>query len=140
MGDIRAALREVLLGDVVVFSLVDGERVYPVILQQGVKEPSVVINRVSSFDETTLEGQRNLPQLRIQVDSWAKTLDAANALSKAVRSVLAGFSGEVFYGADSPQQSVAIHGIFFVTEADGWDEPSRLYRHRVDYTVWYREV
>jgi hypothetical protein len=35
---------------------------------------------------------------------------------------------------------VAIHGIFFVTEADGWDEPSRLYRHRVDYTVWYREV
>lgn len=67
--------------------LVNG-RCYPMTLPQNPTYPSIVYARVGSTPANVLEGGSTIDHVRIQVDAFAKTYDAAKTLAASVRSAM----------------------------------------------------
>lgn len=85
---IESAIRSVLVADADVAALV-GERISPQPMPQAETLPAVTLKRIS--DQPIARGQRGpsgLRDARIQVDAWAATLVAAQAVADAVEAVL----------------------------------------------------
>lgn len=139
MKDIRAALRALMLSDAAVSSAVGGNRIYPGVLPQGQKSASVVQNLISELTDYHMQGASGLAEVRIQVDCWAGTQDAAVDLANKVKDAISGVSGAQAYGSNSPQDSVTIHGIFADSARDDYDSEAQLHRRGRDYRVSYWE-
>src|SRR5262245_12794687 len=139
MKDIRPALRALLLADPTVSGLVGGSRIYPLVMPQGMRSPSVVYQRIAGVYPYTMDGPAGIVQSSVQFDSIAETNDAANQLANAVHDVLTGMKGEVFYGGNSPQSSVVFQGIFQTNERDLYDSELLLHRISRDFNVWFIE-
>lgn len=139
IADYRPALRAVLLSDADILALVD-QRIYPMILAQGDRGPSLVYQKISSVPDYSLAGPSKIAQIRVQIDSWAQNIDSATALADAVKNKLNGFAGEISYGDDSPQATLNFKGIFFDSEREDYDGVSRLYRISRDYFMYYLET
>lgn len=137
MKDIRPALRSFLLGDPTVSSLVGGVRIHAVRLPQGQRNPSIVYNRVSEGADYTNDGDSGLTQARIQVDAWATHQDSAVELADAVYNRLTGHRGTVAFGSGSPQDEIAVRGVFLQQGREDYDSTAELYRMSRDYLVWY---
>lgn len=137
MKDIRPALRTILLTDNALAALVGNVRVYPAVLPQGEIGPSIVFNRITEASDYNMAGDSGLAQALMQIDAWALKHDLAAELSNAAHDRLSGFSGWVLFGADSPQNSVNIRGIFQTNGRDLFDDVSDLFRVSRDYAVWY---
>lgn len=145
MIDIRAALRTTLLADAAVSAIVTRatwSNIYPGILPQGKitdVTPALVDNLISEVTDYRMAGPTGLEQMRIQIDAWASTPDAAVALANAVKDVLSGFKDDVSFGSNSPQDVAQIQGIFVENARDDFDATMKLHRRSRDYIVWYRE-
>lgn len=133
MKDIRPAFRTFLLADPVISTLVGGVRVHYGRLPQNQTEPSVVFNKISEVGDYVQTGDSDLNQIRMQVDAWAQSTDAATQLSDAVRDKLSGGRGMVEFGTDS----VTIRGMFVASAHDDYDSVAHLYRASRDYFIWY---
>jgi hypothetical protein len=133
MKDIRSALRTFLLADPAVSSLVGGQRIYPIRLEQDQTEPSVVYVKVSETGDYHMEGDSGLGQVRMQVDSWAERADVASELANAVYDRLSGARDTVTVGSDF----VNIKGAFLANGRDDYDNIAKLYRISRDFIVWY---
>lgn len=131
MKDIRPALRTLLLSDPTVSGMVGGARIYPTILPQGQRQPSIIYNRVSGIFPFELDASAGVVQNLMQVDSIAVSNDDANNLANAAHDVLSGFKGEV--------STVVIQGIFQTNERDIYDGTVQLYRVSRDYSIWFVE-
>lgn len=131
MNDIRPALRNVLLGDVAVFSAVGGNRIFPTQAPQGEKRPSVVYRRTSGTSDYHMLGPSGLAQVRMQLDSNAEQLALAVQLSNVVHDRLSGFHGT--------QDNVEVQGAFMVSEREDFDAVTMLFRVSRDYNIWFRE-
>lgn len=129
MRDIRSALRTFLLADPTVSGLVGGQRVHPVRLPQDQVEPSVVYNSISESGDYSMSGDSGLGRVRMQVDAWAQTSDAATLLANAVYDRLT--------GARDTVDSVSIHGAFLDSGRDDYDDVTKLYRRSRDFIIWY---
>jgi len=138
--DIRPALRALLLADTAISAAVGGSRIYPVLLPQGQRLPSIVYHRVSGIGDHHMQGPSGLNQPRIQIDCWAQSQDAAVSLADLVKSKLDGFAGTVLWGSSSPQNETVIQGAFYDTEFEDYDDVAKLYRVSRDYLVWYEEL
>jgi hypothetical protein len=137
MRDLRPALRKHLLDDPAISATV-GQRIYPMVLPQGIVSSSIVYTRISGIGDHTYQGPSGLNQPRYQIDAWAATIDGAFSLADAIKERLDGFRGTVNYGAD-PVQSVVIQGAFFADEREDYDAGSKLYRVSRDYMIWFEE-
>lgn len=145
MNDIRNAVRELLLGDAAVYSVIDGDtprasggnRIFSGNLPQREKNPSIVQNLVSEQTDYHMQGPSGLAQVRIQIDAWALSQDAAVDLANKVKDAISGFQGTQAYG--SPPTSVVIQGIFADQARDDYDSEAKLFRRGRDYIVWYEE-
>jgi len=135
MKDLRPALVEYLLADPNISAAVGGDRIYPVIMKQGVMNTSIVYNRISGFGEPTYSGPAMITRPRFQLDSYATRADAASALADLVKERLDGFSGVMGTGG----QTVNVLGIFYDGEHDEYEPDARRYRVRRDYFVWFQE-
>lgn len=92
MSDIGVGLRAKLIGTTAVAAIL-GTRVYPDRLPQGCTLPAAVYYLISGTEEGSLTGVVGLVHARIQVDAYATTRLAANALADLIRSTLADASG-----------------------------------------------
>jgi Protein of unknown function (DUF3168) len=134
MKDLRPALVEYLLADTNIAAAV-GDRIYPVIMKQGVMNTSIVYNRISGFGESTYSGPAWITRPRYQLDSYATRADAAAALADLIKQRLEGFSGVMGTGG----QAINVLGIFYDGEHDEYDPDARMYRVRRDYFVWFQD-
>jgi hypothetical protein len=131
--DIRSALRTFLLADPTVSSLVGGQRIYPIRLEQDQTEPSVVYIKVSETGDYHMQGDSGLGQVRMQIDAWAERTDVASELANAVYDRLSGASDIVSVGSDF----VNIKGSFLANGRDDYDNIAKLYRVSRDFIIWY---
>ena len=97
MADIGAATRAKLLATTGVSTLL-GTRVYPDRLPQGATLPAAVYHLISLREEVDLAGLTGVGHARVQVDAWAETRLAANALALAIRDALAASGGRGTWG------------------------------------------
>ena len=107
MADIGLALRYRLVGTSTVATLL-GTRIYPDKLPQGATLPAAVYYGISGTDEPQLSGLLGRAEQRIQVDSYASTRTAANALALAIRDALTGSWGRGTWGPTGA--TVAVSG------------------------------
>ena len=130
---IREALRAVVLANPAASAALGGTRIYPLQMPQGVRDPSLVYQRVGGSPDETLDGPVALRETRWQFDAWAKDPDQAAALMAVVEPVLNGFTGQVAVGP----LTCNIKGMFLDNEADGYDPAAKLYRERRDFVVFW---
>jgi hypothetical protein len=98
-----------------------GARVYPVIAPDLVLRPYIVYLRVTSNDENVLSGATGLYNTRIQLDMYADSYAAAQALAAQVDARMAGWI----------MQNVSLGA------QDLYEPDPKLHRVRADYSVWH---
>jgi len=131
LNDIRSALRLHLLANSNVSPIIDGTRMYPVVLPQGVTEPSIVYHLVSGIGDHTMQGPSGLNRPRLQLDAYAQSYDDAVELADLVKEALDGYSGLM--------SIVPVQGAFFDTEREDYQSDVKLYRVSRDYLIWVEE-
>ena len=92
MADIGKAIRLRLLNDGDVTDNV-GTRIYPRVVPQGVANPCVRYQTISSFRDGALDGGTGMVTATVQVDVFADTHLAAELVSEKIRESLQGFRG-----------------------------------------------
>lgn len=138
IADIRVGLRAYLLDDAGIAVIV-GTRVYPIIMPQGVVQPSIVYTRVSGVGDNHMEGPSGLSRPRFQVDCWAQSIDVAVTLANLVKERIDGFRGTWLWGEDSPAEGIVVQGVFYAMEREDFDSEAGMYRVSRDYFVWQAE-
>lgn len=133
MKDIRPALRSFLLADPSVSALVGGVRIHSTRLPQGQVAPSVVYIKVSETGDYNMQRDSNLGQVRMQVDSWAQSSDAATQLANAVYDRLSGAHDLITF--DSTQ--LDMRGSFLAGGREDFDDTMKMYRVSRDFIIWY---
>lgn len=99
-----------------------GNRVYSQVLPEGLTQPSISFQRVSTSPINDLSGHADLDYVRMQVDCWANTYGAAKILAGQVRSIL----------TDRTLPFKAL----LDNERDDFDPETETYRVSSDYFVW----
>jgi hypothetical protein len=139
LADLRPALRAYLLADNAISQAVGGTRIYPTVLPQGVKHSSLVYNVISEVTNHHMQGASGLVMVRMQLDSYAPNPDDADALARAVKLRIDGFSGPMTYGSNSPPDAVVVQGIFSETARTDFQAEAELHRVSRDYLIHYSE-
>lgn len=100
-----------------------GDNVYAFLLPESATYPAITYQRISNVPVNSLAGRSNLDQVRVQVDCWAETYDAAKTLAGEVRTAMAaaGYKG------------------LLITDADDFDQDARIYRVTMDFYCWQKE-
>jgi hypothetical protein len=130
INDIRPALRAFLLADAAIAAIV-AARVYPVVLPQGERGPSIVYTRVSGAGDHHMQGASGLARVRMQIDVWASTPDLAAPLANLVKERIDGYRG--------PMGAVPVQGVFFADEREDYQPDIDMHRMSRDYLIWYDE-
>lgn len=112
---------EVLAGDSSVTEICD-QRIYPMTIPQDVELPAVVFQRVSTTPTTSVDGDTELDNVRLEVSCYAPTLLEAKQLSVAVRAAVNA----------SDMSAVPVMMI------DMQDPETKSYRTIVDFNIWQR--
>lgn len=136
--DIRPALYNLLASNAQISARV-ADRIFPIILPQGVAQDSIVYNRIVENESYHYTGASGLVVARMQIDAWSKTPDGASELGDLIKELLGGFSGQVAYSANSPSEYVRIQGVFLLSGDEDYDNDSGLYRRRRDYSFIYAD-
>jgi hypothetical protein len=131
LADVRPALRAFLLADPTVSAAVGGERIFPVVMPQGERRPSLVYNIISESTDHVTTGPSGLVMARMQIDSYASTPDEGDSLARLVKDRLDGFSGLM--------GSVEVGGVFAETARTDYQADSQLHRSSRDYRIWFSE-
>ncbi len=86
-------------------------------------------------------GQPGKVQAYIQIDCYAQVIDVTKALGASVEYALDGYSGTVYHGTDSPQDSVVIDAIALQNDVDLVDQTDEplLFRNSAVYLVTYNQ-
>ena len=136
--DIRPGLHTLLLSNSDIVARV-GDRIYPVVLPQGVTADSIVYNRIVDNESYHFVGPSGLITQRMQIDAWSQTPDGASELADLIKELIGGFSGTVAYSANSPSDFVRIQGIFLLSGDEDYDSQAALYRRRRDYSIIFAD-
>lgn len=96
---------------------------------QGKPYPYVVLWTIGDVDGVTLEGVSGFNQGRIQADCYGRTYGTAKRLSRAVKTVLSGYSGGALQGV--------FHAGSRESREGGTNEADRPFRVSLDFTLTY---
>jgi hypothetical protein len=123
MADFGVSLFSLLTADPSFEALADN-RVYPTVLPQNCVFPAVAYTVISDRQTRSLggftSGQRNA---LVQVDCYARTRDAAQALADAVADVLSSYTTPELCSSQ-------------VSRRDLYDDEAALHRVSTDYSLW----
>lgn len=139
MKDIRPGLFAFLAADSVINPLVTTggiSRIYPIRLPQGEKLASLVYTRISGQGDYTMQGASGYTRPRYQIDAWAPSAGAANALASAVKDALDGFKGAMGTGANA----IDVQGVFCADQRESYDDVVQLYGVSRDYFIHHGEL
>lgn len=128
--------RAVVLGDATIAALV-GTRMYPSLLPQNPTLPALTYQQVSGVREVILDGPVDLVPFRIQVDCYAWTTLERDALAKAVRLKLHGFSGDV--GGSPPTWRIGLASLDNEQDNDEPEQTPKIFRKILDFLVYANE-
>lgn len=131
VADLLPELRAFLLADAATFTAVGGARIFPVVMPQGERRPSLVVTRISDTADYHMQGPSGLTAPRYQLDAYAETQDDAASLANLVKDRIDGFRGMM--GA------VAVRGVFIEAGFDTYEDGSKLYRVSRDFRIWFAE-
>lgn len=95
-----------------------GFQVYPVAVPKGAEFPFIVYRRANIARQSTLSGPILMPEVNLQIASWALFYDDARALADEVRLSLNGYIGTL--------AGVTIHDVRLVSETDDYLDPSAV--------------
>jgi hypothetical protein len=120
-------------------------QIYWVLAPKGAKPPYLVLTRVATQDQLTMEGSDPLRGALFQIDCYTDSKAGtgagyytARALANAVRSVL-----EPYIGNLPDTASTAVQGVLIQKD---WDMPYEegasafVFRVMLEFRVWYVEV
>jgi hypothetical protein len=136
MADIGAATRTKLVGTAAVAALL-GTRIYPDHLPQSTTLPAAVYYGISGTDEPRLSGLAGFATERIQIDAYAETRLAANALALAIRDALTNGSGRGNWGTVGVSGCNPEGGERYDTQGLGDGSDERQYITSRDYMVYF---
>lgn len=122
-----------LLKDAAGVSALAGTRIYPILAPQDSAYPLITYQRISGARWRTFDGPSGKAQPRFQLDVWATSYAGANALAKAVRDALDGYSGTV--------ATVRIGGVALETDQDRIDTSTdpKLFGVTMDFMITHDE-
>jgi len=96
----------------------------------GADLPAITLHRITGQRDATMSGRSGLVSSTVQIDVWGSTYSQAKKLARAVIPAL-------------PQTPGAtLQGVFINSESDSFegDDPTPLYRTRIDISVWHQEI
>ena len=133
MAVLEEGIYAFLVADATIGGVVDN-RIYPMMMPQGVTLPCLTYQRISTprivtHDSSGATGDLTNP--RFQFDAWGETGKAVKAISDALRAVLHGKTGAM--------GGVTIRAALAENEAPEFDPESELYRSRSDYFIRHEE-
>lgn len=98
-----------------------GPRIYPQVAPDAPVKPYIVYQRISANSENVLSGKTNLINTRLQMDCYADTYVAAQALAAQVDALMDGW---IVQNISNPAQ-------------DAFEPDVRLHRVIMDYSIWH---
>lgn len=127
----------VLLSDDACVIEAAGSRIYPMVVPQGASLPAITYQILSTVGISVMAGPTNLKERRLQINCWAETYAAAEALAHKI--------GRALNGYRDTAEDVKIWGIELIDEGDVLaDHKSaqvlRRYGRRLDFRIHYREL
>ena len=128
----EAAITSLLANNPAVAALA-GNRINWALRPGAVALPAVSLHRISGVRDRNMTGRTGLVSSTVQVDCYGGTYGQAKALARAVILALPHAQTEI--------GGVILQGIFPDQEADSFegDDPTPLYRTRLDFSVWHSE-
>lgn len=136
---ILVAVRNLLLADATIAAALSS-RVYVRQAPQGVAQPFAVLNRISRVGVDSLDGPSGLARHRVQLDLYAETEAALQALAERSRVVLNAVKHvDAAIDAASPPATLRVQALTLQNEFDQPEEPGqpRLFRRTQDWlAVW----
>ena len=112
-----------------------GDRIRPLVRDQGDNPPCIVLTPISGQPQYTLLGGIPFARARVQVDCYAATWPEADDLKRAVKGVL---SGRAFTRLGVEFRPVTVIDERSMFEG-GEDPTARLYRELTEYRVWHTD-
>jgi len=112
-----------------------GNRIYPLILPQGVTLPAVTYTQISGPRVHCMGSDPGLTHPRFQVSVWAESYSDMATVAAQVRAALQDYSGTM--GGDD---GVVVQRIFLEDETDRNFEPNtKTFRRDLDFIIWHEE-
>lgn len=109
-----------------------GSRIFAVTAPAGTAHPFLTYQEISALDPAaTLDGPSVWLRARYQVDAWADRQDQAEALGRAVRAALDGYSG----GAGD----AIVKSCLFADRRWLHEQAEQLHRCSIDFIIWAQE-
>lgn len=136
VADIGAATRTKLVGTAAVAAIL-GTRIYPDHLPQSTTLPAAVYYGISGTDEPQLSGLAGFATERIQIDAYASTRSAANALALAIRDALTSSWGRGTWGTVGVSGCVPEGGERYDTQGLGDGSDERQYITSRDFFIHF---
>lgn len=124
--------RALLTGSAAVTTITPASRINWGAHPQGAALPGIVLNTVADAEGLTFSGTDGLSQGRVQVDCYATSYAQAKELSRAVRTVLHGYSGGGF--------GLVVHDTTRDSREGGSNEATRPYRVSLDFSTYWSET
>jgi hypothetical protein len=117
-------------------------RVYTPILPQKVSYPAIQLQLISDVEDLQMRGPDGLTRVRIQVDSWAQTRDAAQSVGRLCVQRLNGFLG-MWMGdpSTSPPLYFRVLGVALQSASEQFEQEvmGGICRHSADYFVHFKD-
>lgn len=132
----ETVLRSALVSDPAVSGMV-GSRVYPLLAPKSAVLPFVTWRRAGITREHTLAGPMGMPNVSVEVQSFASTYEDVRKLADVVRKVLDGYGGTV--------NNVEVRNVSLENESDdfvqlaGGDLPP-VYQVTQTFNVLWQEI
>jgi len=129
------------LSNAAAVSALVGSRIYPAgDVPQNPTRPYIAWFKVDNIHARHQGGSSLLTQARFQLDAWAETGTAAEAIYEAVRGLLDNYAGEL----GDPADSVTVRSCTLDTDSSGSAPPTGggprgPQRQTMDFLIWYRE-
>ncbi len=140
----RSAIISHLSADAAVLAIVTstaGPKIFPQVAPTSAAPPYITISKVSSFHARHLTAAEGVANPRYQIDSWATTSDAADALFETVREAMDHSYGEM----GQNQHTETVQGAFLEGEFDGFETPRGanqvdIFRVISEWSFWHTET
>jgi hypothetical protein len=130
------AIYSLLTSDDSVSALVEA-RVYPVYIPQGKALPAIAYQQISAQRSHDFDGDETFTKARFQITCLSETHAGAIQIAKAIRDLLAGYSGTV---AGIKIQHAMLLSEGDIPYIDPEQEKLRRYGKRLDFEFQYNDV
>jgi hypothetical protein len=116
-------------------------RVYAMRAPQNAASPFIVFQRVDSERWRSIDGPSGMAQALFQIDCYSTGFYECKDIQMQVEELLDGYSGLVYYGSESPRESIKIGGISLQNDIDIIDQTDNpvLFRNIGSFLVTYNQ-